>query len=151
MTYVPVDFERKNLAEGLISAGFIAEEQTFFSWLGVVPYLTETAVWSTLGFIAGLCSGTHVVFDYSNQPALFSPKMRIAHERRAAQVAKLGEAFITFFETDKLHAQLIEMGFVVIEDGGPPQMFARFLPEFTGYIPEKGGHVLHAITGLKSK
>ena len=151
LTYVPVDFERKTLSEGLASVGFNAEQQTFFSWLGVVPYLTETAVWSTLGFIAGLRSGAHVVFDYSNPPALCSPKTRIAHERRAAQVAKLGEAFITYFETDKLRSQLTEMGFVAIEDEGPQQMFARFFPEFAGYIPEKGGHVLHATTILKSK
>ena len=151
LTYVPVDFERETLADGLASAGFNAKKQTFFSWLGVVPYLTQPAVWSTLGFIAGLHGGAHVVFDYSNPPSSFLPKMRIAHERRAIQVAKLGEPFITYFETDKLRSQLAEMGFVVIEDEGPPQMFARFFPNFTGYIPEKGGHILHAVTILKSK
>ncbi len=150
LTYVPIDFERETLADGLASAGFNAEQQTFFSWLGVVPYLTEPAVWSTLGFIAGLPGGAHVVFDYSNPPSSFSPKMRIAHERRAAQVEKLGEAFLTYFETDKLHAKLTDMGFVAIEDEGPPQMFARFFPDFASYIPEKGGHILHATTILKS-
>jgi hypothetical protein len=86
------------------------------------------------------------VFDYSNPPTSLSPKMRIAHERRATQVAKLGEAFITYFETDKLLAQLMTMGFVKIEDEGPLQMFARFCPDFASSIPAKGGHVLHAIT-----
>ena len=151
LTYVPVDFERETLAEGLASVGFNAEQQTFFSWLGVVPYLTEPAMWSTLGFIASLSSGAHVVFDYSNPPSSFSPKMHIAHERRAAQVAKLGEAFLTYFETDKLRRQLTDMGFVAIEDEGPPQMFSRFFPDFASSIPEKGGHVLHATTILKSK
>jgi O-methyltransferase involved in polyketide biosynthesis len=78
--------------------------QTFFTWLGLVPYLTEPAIWSTLGFIASLPNGVHVVFDYSNPSASFSPKMRIVHEGRAAQVAKLGEAFITYFETENAAA-----------------------------------------------
>jgi hypothetical protein len=31
------------LAEGLAAAGFDRAEQTFFTWLGVVPFLTEGA------------------------------------------------------------------------------------------------------------
>ncbi|MGA3110864.1 MAG: SAM-dependent methyltransferase [Candidatus Bathyarchaeia archaeon] len=151
LVFVPVDFERESLSEGLRAAGFDPKQQTFFTWLGVVPYLTEPAIWSTLGFIASLPNGAHVVFDYSNPPASFSPKMRIVHEGRAAQVAKLGETFITYFETEKLRGQLTDIGFVVIEDEGPPQMFLRFFPDFASSIPEKGGHILHAATILKSK
>jgi methyltransferase (TIGR00027 family) len=54
LRFVPVDFERETLADGLGAAGFDPARQTFFSWLGVVPYLTEQAVFATLGFIAGL-------------------------------------------------------------------------------------------------
>ena len=50
LTYVAVDFERQTLAEALDAAGFVAAKRSFFSWLGVVPYLTETAVFSTLGY-----------------------------------------------------------------------------------------------------
>src|SRR5580700_5663028 len=49
LTFAPIDFERETLAGGLAGAGFDAAQQTFFTWLGVVPYLTEEAVWSTLG------------------------------------------------------------------------------------------------------
>ncbi len=142
--FVPVDFERETIAEKLKASEFDLEQQTFFTWLGVVPYLTEPAIWSTLDFIASLPNGAHVVFDYSNPPTSFSPKMRVAHERRAAHVSKVGEAFVTYFETDKLVAQLMTMGFDEIEDEGPMQMFARFIPDFAASVPEKGGHVLHA-------
>ncbi len=50
LTYVGIDFERQTLAEALDAAGFVAAKRSFFSWLGVVPYLTETAVFSTLGY-----------------------------------------------------------------------------------------------------
>ena len=72
LTFAPVDFERETLADGLTAAGFDPAQQTFFTWLGVVPYLTEQAVFSTLGFIASLPGGAHVVFDYSNPPSFGS-------------------------------------------------------------------------------
>ena len=68
LRFVPVDFEHEALADGLAAAGFDPAQQTFFSWLGVVPYLTEQAVFATLGFIAGLPGGAHVVFDHIIRP-----------------------------------------------------------------------------------
>ena len=151
LVFVPLDFERDTLAKGLASGGFDSERPTFFTWLGVVPYLAEQPIWSTLEFIAILPNGGHVVFDYINPPASFSPKMRIAHERRAAQVSKFGEAFISYFETEKLHARLTTMGFIEIEDEEPSKMFTRFFPDFNSSVPEKGGRILHATTILKPK
>ena len=46
LTYVAVDFERETLADALNAAGFLAAQRSFFSWLGVVPYLTEAAVFA---------------------------------------------------------------------------------------------------------
>src|SRR6266403_470123 len=88
LTFVPVDFERETLADGLAAAGFDSAQQTFFTWLGVVPYLTDDAIFSTLGFIAGLAGGAHVVFDYVNpSAAVTEPARRAAHEALAARVA----------------------------------------------------------------
>jgi len=58
-------------------------------------YLTEEAVFSTLGFIASLPNGAHVVFDYGDPPASLSPGMRASHDRRAARVAGLGEPWMS--------------------------------------------------------
>ena len=92
LTFAPIDFERQTLAEGLAAAGFDSSQQTFFTWLGVVPYLTEEAVWATLGFIASLPNGAHVVFDYSDPPASLPAESRISHERRATHVAESGRS-----------------------------------------------------------
>ena len=51
LTYAPVDFDQDTLSGGLLAAGFDPTQQTFFTWLGVVPYLAEEAVWATLAFI----------------------------------------------------------------------------------------------------
>jgi methyltransferase (TIGR00027 family) len=146
LTFAPIDFERETLAGGLAAAGFDPAQQTFFTWLGVVPYLTEEAVWSTLGFIASLPNGAHVVFDYSDPPDSLTPEMRALHERRAARVAELGEPWMNYFETDGLRAKLTDLGFRTVEDLGPPQIAARYFPNRAGSIPDKGGHILRAAT-----
>ena len=120
LTFAPIDFERQTLGQGLAAAGFDSSQQTFFTWLGVVPYLTEEAVWSTLGFIASLPHGAHVVFDYSDPPASLPAESRIGHKRRALHVADLGEAWLSYFEADDLRAKLLALGFSEIEDLGPP-------------------------------
>ena len=91
LSFVPVDFERETLADGLAAAGFDFTQQTFFTWLGVVPYLTDEAIFATLGFIAGLPGGAHVVFDYVNPPdTMTEPGRRAMHEALISRVAAIG-------------------------------------------------------------
>jgi methyltransferase (TIGR00027 family) len=144
LTFVPVDFERETLAERLAAAGFDRTQQTFFTWLGVVPYLNHEAVWSTLAFIATLPNGAHVVFDYADPPASLSLEMRTRHESRARRVADLGEAWVTYFEPECLHTKLAALGFSEIEDLGPAQIASRYFPGRAGSLPDKGGHVIRA-------
>jgi O-methyltransferase involved in polyketide biosynthesis len=112
----------------------------------VVPYLTEEAVWSTLGFIANLSNGAHVVFDYSDPPDSLPMEWRAGHEKRAAHVAELGEAWLTYLEADDLRAKLMALGFSEVEDLGPTQIAARFFPHRAITLPDKGGHILRATT-----
>lgn len=146
LTFAPIDFERQALAEGLASAGFHAAQQTFFTWLGVVPYLNAEAVWATLGFIASLPDGAHVVFDYSDPPASMSEQLRVTHEKRAAHVAELGEAWMSYFEPGQLRARLQAIGFHEVEDLGPLQIAARYIQRPVHGLPDKGGHIIRATT-----
>ena len=144
LTFAPVDFERETLAGGLAAAGFDPAKPTFFTWLGVVPYLTEEAIWSTLGLIAGLPGGANVVFDYGVPPDTLAPEARAEHDFRAARVAAAGERFRTYFEPEPLRTKLLEIGFTAIEDLGPPAFAARYFPNRAASVPERGGHILHA-------
>lgn len=146
LTFAPVDFERGTLSDGLAAAGFDPAQQTFFTWLGVVPYLTEEAIYSTLGFISALPSGAHVVFDYSDPPDSLSPEALALHHRRAARVEALGEAWLSHFDAGELRTKLLALGFSEVEDLGPPQIVARYFPDRPGSPPEKGGHILRAAT-----
>lgn len=146
LTFAPVDFERQSLADGLAAAGFDPGHQTFFMWLGVVPYLTAEAVWSTLDFIASLHSGAHVVFDYSDPPASLPPEKRSGQARRAAHVAHLGEAWVNYFEADPLRSELTALGFSEVEDLGPAQIISRYFPSRPAAGRNKGGHIVRAAT-----
>jgi methyltransferase (TIGR00027 family) len=146
LTYVGVDFERETLPEALKAAGFAAAERSFFSWLGVVPYLTEAAIFSTLGYVAGLPGGGEVVFDYVNPAASIAPAGRAAHQALAERVAAGGESFQSYFDTAPLCERMRAAGFRHVDDIGPDRISARFFPESERAAPVRGGHVMHAST-----
>ncbi len=148
LVFAPVDFERASLADGLAAAGFDPAQQSFFTWLGVVPYLSELAILSTLSFIVGLSGGAHVMFDYANPPASFAEGARAAHEALAARVAAVGENFLSYFETDALCARLRALGFLAIEDLGPEQIAVRFFSRGANPASARGGHVVRASTNV---
>lgn len=114
--YAPVDFERDTLAHGLEAAGFQADQPAFFSWLGVVPYLTREAAFATLRFIAGLPPGSGVVFDYAVPRELLSEHEQMAFDRLRERVARAGEPFRLFFEPERLTQDLLGMGFAAVEN-----------------------------------
>ena len=145
LTFAPVDFERETLADGLAAAGFDPVQQTFFTWLGVVPYLTEQAVYATLGFIAKVPGGAHVVFDYGNPPGTGPDTEHAAtHMALAARVASHGEAFKSHFESAELTATLAALGFDRIEDLGPTAIRDLYFAGLGGPMPERGAHIVYA-------
>lgn len=146
LTFASVDLETQDLAQELMAAGFDPSRRTFFSWLGVVPYLTEGAVWTTLAFIAGLPKRAHVVFDYGDPPDTRTPEARVHHDRGAGYVKALGEAWLSYFQPDKLRAKLVALGFSEIEDLGPREIAARYFSGSLSNLQDKGGHVARAAT-----
>ena len=116
LRFAAVDFERHSLSEGLGETGFRRDEPAFFAWLGVVPYLTREAAFSTLRTIASLPRGTGVVFDYAMPPESMGEAERAAFEDLAARVARAGEPFRLFFQPSQLESDLRALGFREIED-----------------------------------
>jgi len=115
LVYVPLDFEHHTLAESLTEAGLDAERPAFFSWLGVIPYLTLEAFRSTLGMIARMPVGSAVSFDYALAPETLSKVGRTAFDALAKRVADAGEPFQLFFTPETMETELRGVGFARIE------------------------------------
>jgi len=111
LTYVPLDFEHRTLKEGLAEAGFNFEQPAFFSWLGVVPYLTLPAFRSTLDVIAAMPSGSGITFDYALAAEELSPASQRTRKALADRVAAAGEPFLLFFRSGQLENELRTAGF----------------------------------------
>ena len=129
LTFAPVDFERQTLADGLTRAGFRKDEAAFFSLLGVVVYLTKTAVMETFKFVASLPARSEIVFDYSIPPSALSESQRLFREARASRVAAIGEPWITSFDPSSLASELRGLGFKHLEDLGPEEANDRYFKD----------------------
>ncbi len=124
--FVPVDFERETISDGLQRAGFSTHDKTMFSWLGVTPYLTDRAFAETLAFIASMPTGSGVVFDYAVPRASLKFVERLVFDRIAARVKASGEPFQLFFDAKQLADRLHQMGFTHLEDLGVNEINARY-------------------------
>ncbi len=129
LTFVPLDFEHRTLAEGLAEAGFDLRRPAFSGWLGVVPYLTLAAFRATLGDLAQLPSGSAVSFDYALPPETLSPAGRTAFDALANRVAAAGEPFQLFFTPDELASELERARFQRIEQLDYEQINERYFKQ----------------------
>jgi methyltransferase (TIGR00027 family) len=148
VSYVAHDFESGSMTAALKAAGLDPDRGAFVLWLGVTPYLTEEAVFATLGELARWPGGTEVVFDYTNPPeAVDEPNARNFHREMAERVAASGEPFRCYFDSPNLQARARELGFSDIEDLDRAALVARYLPHLpVAPRPGPGGHVVRMAT-----
>jgi methyltransferase (TIGR00027 family) len=141
---VPVDFERDDVGEKLATAGFQRNSLAFFTWLGVVPYLTQHAIGSTLDYIASI-PNSEVVFDYMGSPETFSEELRELEKQRAEQLKRIDEPSASRFAPADMAAILRWHGFGHIEDIPFQEIRSRFGGNVQGLAPGQAGlHVIHA-------
>lgn len=144
LVFVPVDFERDDVGEKLVAAGFQQNSPAFFTWLGVVPYLTEDAVGRTLSYMASV-PRSEVVFDYMESAQAFSEEMRELVTKRTEQLEKMAEGWASRFEPASMAAIVRAQGFCDIEDIDFQQIRSRFGCAVQGLAPGQAGfHVVHA-------
>ncbi|WP_051266687.1 class I SAM-dependent methyltransferase [Nakamurella lactea] len=142
--HLPVDLERDELMPALLTGGVDPGAPLFVSWLGVVPYLTSEAIIGTLAAI-GRLPGAHLVFDYANPADELTPRQRADRDRRAANVASVGEPWRTHFGTADLHQLLRANGFTVADDLGPTEIAVRYFGAPADTASRPGGHVVHVV------
>jgi methyltransferase (TIGR00027 family) len=144
LVFVPVDFEQDELGEKLVAAGFQHSSPAFFTWLGVVPYLTQDAIGGTLDYMASI-RNSEVVLDYMESPQAFSKEMRDVVTERTQQLERIGERWTSRFEPTQMAAILRAHGFFEVEDIDFQEIASRFGGAIEGLAPGHAGmHVVHA-------
>ncbi|HEX4064482.1 MAG TPA: SAM-dependent methyltransferase [Acidobacteriaceae bacterium] len=144
LIFVPVDFERDDLGEKLAAAGFQQNSPAFFTWLGVVPYLTQDAIGRTLDFMSSI-PNSEVVFDYLEPPEAFSEELRQIEKERTEQLKKMDERSVSRFEPAGIAAILRSHGLCTIADINFQEIASRFGGAVQGLAPGQAGvHVVHA-------
>jgi methyltransferase (TIGR00027 family) len=129
VAFVPTNFEEQTLCSALESSGFQRDRVSFFSWLGVTPYLTATSAMATLAFIGSLPTGSGVVFDYAIERSSLDSEEQMAMDALASRVGRAGDSFRLFLDSRALERMLRVAGFSEVEDLGPAEIDARYFAD----------------------
>lgn len=144
LVFVPIDFERDDVREKLVAAGLQQNTPAFFTWLGVVPYLTQDAIDRTLAYVSSI-ENSEVAFDYMEPPEASSAELRQIEKERTEQLKKINERSVSRFDPPGIAAILRSHGFAVIDDINFQQiasMYGRLVQDLApGHF---GIHVVHA-------
>jgi methyltransferase (TIGR00027 family) len=130
LEFVPVDFETESISTALGRTSYAADQKTFFSWLGTVPYLTEAAIFSTLKSIASISApGSEIVFDFAAPIEYAHAQDRPVMEKLMRYTARRGEPIITFFDPEPFLTRVCELGFKVVETVSPEEQDVRYFKD----------------------
>jgi len=119
---VPVDFERRNMAEALADGGVDPAAPAFFAWLGVVMYLPQPVVDEALRELARFPAGSEVVVSFRPPPQGENSD----RDALARRVADLGEPFVNFHTAGAIIADLLRAGFGSAGTLGPEEAAAYY-------------------------
>lgn len=141
LTFVGVDFESSTttLTDALADAGLDRTRGAVFGCLGVVPYLTRSAVEDMLGCVAAH-GRSKLVLDY------FLPLASAQLQERADRVAAAGEPWVSLFEPSAMREVLERLGFSRITDLSASDLLAGYGVESTAVSEDAGPHLVHAYT-----
>lgn len=130
----------------LADSAFRRDLPAFFSWLGVTTYLSREANLATLCAIASCAArGSELVFSYLDQRVLDGDSDDDALQRARAQVAAVGEPWVSGFHPDELASDLHGAGLELAHDLGAHELTERYCAgRGDGLHASLAAHVAHA-------
>lgn len=126
LRYVTVDFNTEPLDRALGAAGFDLSRPAVFVWEGVTQYLTEAAVRSTLGFVAGSARGSVLVFTYV-LPSLVGDNSYAGWSGALKQQLGTTEPWLFGLDPGNVPGFLDTFGLKLLDDVGDAEYQERYL------------------------
>lgn len=150
--FVPVDFETENLVEKLKGSTFDPTLPTFFSWLGVIPYLTRQATQETLrALLTTLVGYCEITLDFVVPVETLSGVDRELIEGIMQAAEWLGEPMLRFYLPHELEATLKAVGFDTVTHISPLDWQKQYLDNRTDHLRLLTGvHMMLASRGKLS-
>jgi methyltransferase (TIGR00027 family) len=135
LTFVPIDFNKEQLAEVLGTAGYQQHQSTLFLWEGVTMYLTSAAVDSTLAFIRdSTAEGGLVTFDYVYASVLRGENTLYGEQNIAKTVSRVGEGWNFGIEDGEIESFLMHRGFTLVSHHTPAELEKQYLTADDGTV-----------------
>jgi methyltransferase (TIGR00027 family) len=127
VSYVPVDFDRDELADALTDAGLQSGIATFILWEGVASYLTPEAVDATVRWARSVSGpGSHLVLTYVHR-GVIDETVQFPHAAAwVRSVARAGEPFVFGFEPADLPDYLTQRGWDLVADLSTTEALVRY-------------------------
>jgi methyltransferase (TIGR00027 family) len=110
--FVPVDFEHEFWLDKLIASGFRKDQKTAFLWEGVLYYLSQEAIQTTLQGISQCAKGSKLILDYL---VVVDPGPLL--DRHLNAVRGIGEPYLSLLTDEQVAGLLEHHG--LIPDGPP--------------------------------
>lgn len=133
--WVPCDFEHDTVRDRMLTSGFDPSKASLVIWLGVTPYLTETAIAATLADLTDLCApGSRLVVDYIVSGVASRRTRWKSASRVTRMVARRGEPYRSDFTSDQLDAVLAAHGFAAEEHLTVSTLLQRYDPHNTSRL-----------------
>ena len=111
LTRVPIDLEKDDLLEKLAGAGCDLAAPSFLSILGVLQYLSQSAVDAVLQSAVALPPGSEIVLSFALPEAILCGQDLEAARRSVRYTENIDEPWRTRYDPRDLHARLVSLGF----------------------------------------
>ncbi len=128
VTYVPVDFDREDLACPLERAGYDSDHRTVFLCEGVTPYVSSQGVDATLEFVSARSGkGSAILFDYVLRDALDGTCDLRGAQNECQKMKRTNEPFMFGIGGGQVEGFLSARGFERICDVGADYLARQYL------------------------
>jgi len=150
LIFVPIDFDKEQLEDKIIQAGFNVGKKNLFVLEGVTMYLSEDAVEDTFGFISKASeSGSVVVFDHIFASVLRGENKYFGEKGMYKRTAKVGEKWTFALEENASEPFLSKFGFTETDCSGAHELEERYFQNSKGIVVGKINGIHAIVTAIK--
>jgi methyltransferase (TIGR00027 family) len=146
--FIPIGFTKESLVTALTnSSSYDPEVKSFFSWLGVINFLSRDDAFATLRSITEIApAGSMIIFDYLDTDA-FVPEKMSPHIRELKEfLQKIDEPIIASFNPSTFGEELANLGFRLHENLSPQDIKECYMKGYMdGYHVQENGHFACAV------